>query len=125
MKILGLGIDIISINRFKKMSKTFIKKLSKRILTKLEYKEYKKKKNKISFLSKKFAAKEAAAKALGIGIKKGIYFSDFEIFHNKDGKPKINFLNRALFFLTKKKAKKINISISDEKKYTIAIVIIE
>ncbi len=123
--MLGIGIDIININRFKKMSNIFIKKLSKRILTKLEFKKYKKEKNKILFLSKSFAAKEAASKALGTGIQKGIHFNDFEILHNKKGKPKIFFLNNAAKILKKKRVKKSNISITDEKKYTIVIVTIE
>lgn len=125
MNILGLGIDILNINRIKKMSSTIIKKFSKRILTKLEFKKYTKEKNKILFLARSFTSKEASCKALGTGIQKGIHFNDFEIIHNKNGKPQIHFLNYAAKILIKKNATKVHISITDEKKYVVSIVIIE
>ncbi len=126
MKILGIGIDILEIKRIKKMTYKIIKKLSKRILTKFEFKQYIKTKNKINFLSKKFVAKEAASKALGTGIKNGIYFKSFEIYNNnKTGKPKIKLLNKAYQISKQMKIKKIHLSISDEKKYAQALVIIE
>ncbi len=125
MNILGLGIDILNINRIKKMSSIFIKKFSSRILTKLEFKKYMKEKNKILFLARSFASKEASCKALGTGIQKGIHFNDFEIIHNKNGKPQIYFLNNAAKILIKKNATKVHISITDERKYVISIVIIE
>ncbi len=123
MKILGIGIDIINIKRIKKIynSKKFF---YKKILTKKELLEYKKKKNKIQYLAKKFVSKEAACKALGIGMKNGINFKNFEIYHNKLGKPKIKFLKKALKIFKKKNANKTFISISDEKKYAQCIVII-
>ncbi len=125
MSILGLGIDISNINRFRKMSLSFIKKISKKILTKLELKKYKKEKNKILFLARSFAAKEAASKALGIGIQKKIYFNNFEITYNKYGKPKIYLLKNAAKIFKNKNGKKISLSITDEKKYVIAVVIME
>ncbi len=125
MTILGIGIDILEIKRIKKMNHKRINKLSKKILTKIELKKFKKSKNKINFLAKKFTAKEAASKALGTGINKGIYFNNFEIYNNPKGKPKIKFLKKSLKLIKKLKIKKIHISISDEKKYTQSLVIIE
>ncbi len=124
MTILGIGIDILKIKRIKYLYINNKKKFIKKILTKKEIKEYKTKKFKIKYLAKKFTSKEAASKALGTGIKKGINFKNFEIYHNKNGKPKIKLLNKALLMFKKKNAKNINISITDEKKYTQAIVII-
>ncbi len=122
MTILGIGIDIINIKRIKNIN---IDKFYKKILTINEIKEYKKKKNKYIYLAKKFSSKEAASKALGTGMKNGIYFKNFEIYHNKKGKPKIKFLNKALDLIKKLKYNKIHLSISDEKKYIQSIVIIE
>ncbi len=124
MTILGIGIDIIKIKRIKYINKKYKKKFLKKILTKNELIEYKKKKNKIKYLAKKFTSKEAISKALGTGIKKGINFKSFEIYHNKYGKPKIKLFKKALLIFKKKKAKNINISITDEKKYAQSIVII-
>ncbi len=123
--MLGIGIDILSIYRIKKMKTKFKKKLYKKILTKIEKKKYKKTKYKDNFLAKKFVAKEAASKALGTGINKGIYFNNFEIYNDHLGKPKIKLLKNAKKKFIKKKAKNILISISDEKKYAQAIVLIE
>ncbi len=125
MTILGIGIDILNIKRIKKFSNKKIINFYKKILTENEIIEYKKKKNKIIYLSKKFSSKEAASKALGTGMKYGISFKNFEIYHNKNGKPKIKFLNKALHIIKKLKVKKIHISITDEKKYVQSIVIIE
>ncbi len=125
MKIFGIGIDILEIKRIKKI---FINKknmFAKKILSKNEIIEYKKKNNKIYFLAKKFTAKEAVVKALGTGISNGIYFKNIEIYHNKKGKPKIKFLKKTKYYLKKIKFKKIHISITDEKKYVLSTVIIE
>ncbi len=124
MTILGIGIDIIKIKRIKYIYKKNKNKFSKKILTKKEISEYKKKKDKINYLAKKFTSKEAISKALGTGINKGINFKSFEIYHNKYGKPKIKLFNKALSIFKKKKATRINISITDEKKYAQSIVII-
>ncbi len=124
MNIYGIGIDILEIKRIKKLKKKTIKKLSKKILTNLEYKKYKKNKKKKYFLAKKFVAKEAVSKALGIGIKNGTILNCIEIFNNSNGKPKVKLINKKNIF-KKEKIKKIHISITDEKKYAQAFVIIE
>ncbi len=124
MNIIGIGIDIIKNKRIKKIYNNKNTNFHKKILTKKELLEYKKKKNKINYLAKKFVSKEAASKALGTGMKNKINFKNFEIYHNKLGKPKIKFLKNALKIFKKKKANNKYISISDEKKYTQAIVII-
>ncbi len=88
----------------------------------------KKKKNKVSFFSKRFAAKEAFSKALGSGFRNGLNFTDISIFNGKYGKPSIRINNKLKTLIKKKfKTTKINtlLSISDEKKYSIAYVIIE
>ena len=85
-------------------------------------------KNKINFFSKRFAAKEAFSKATGFGISKNIHFKDIEIKNNLKGKPSIN-LSKTSFLYLKKKFKvrsfKTELSLSDEKNYSIAYVIIE
>lgn len=125
MKIFGLGIDIIKISRIKKIIKKFKKKFIKKILTKKEIIYYYKNKKKINYIAKRFSVKESASKALGTGMKFGINFKNFEISNNKFGKPKLKFLKKSKKILKKKNIKKIHISISDEKKYVISIVILE
>ncbi len=126
MNIIGIGIDILNIKRIINMNNKKINKFAKKILTKNEYKKYKNIKNKKEyFLAKKFTAKEAISKALGIGIKNGTLLKNFEIYNNKNGKPKIKILNKIFKKFKIKKINKIHISITDEKKYAQSIIIIE
>ena len=84
--------------------------------------------NKTAFFSKRFAAKEAFSKALGTGFRKGLNFNDISIINDKYGKPSIKLNNKLQSIIKKKfKTKKINVylSISDEKKHSIAFVILE
>ena len=85
MKIGGTGIDIIENVRIKNALKN--SQFIKRIFSKKEILDSKKIKNKTSFFSKKFAAKEALAKSLGTGFAKGLNFNEITITHDKLGKP--------------------------------------
>ena len=126
MSIIGIGVDIVENSRLKKLIKN--KKFLQRIFTKLEQKRSNKLKNKINYFSKRFAAKEAFSKATGLGISKYLNFKDIEIMNDKSGKPLINLNKSSSYYLQKKfkvKSFKTNLSISDEKKYSIAYVIIE
>ena len=126
MNTLGIGIDIIENKRVKKsiLNKKFIS----RIFSNSEINDSKKSVNKAGFFSKRFAAKEAFSKALGTGFRNGLNFKDVSIVNDKFGKPFIKKNNKINNFMKKKfKTKKINIllSISDEKKHSIAFVILE
>lgn len=127
MEIFGTGIDIININRIKLIIKK--KKLfKKRIFSKKEIIYCEKKKNKDSFYAKRFAAKEAFSKALGVGISQGLCFNEIEIQNNAKGKPVINILGKSRKIVEEiinKKKFKIFLSLSDEISFAIALVIIE
>ena len=96
MKIYGIGTDISNVSRIKKLlkNKTFIN----RVFTINEVKKCNLKKNKAECFAKRFAAKEAFAKAIGTGIRKGINFKEIVVHNIKSGKPSIK-----LFGITKKK----------------------
>ena len=127
MSILGTGIDIVDIYRLKKL---LIKKKSNfknKIFTNNEIAYCEKKSNITNCYSKRFAAKEAFVKALGTGFRKNINFKDIEVVNNHYGKPYLLINKRVINKIkTSFKVKKFNIllSISDEKKYAIASVII-
>ena len=88
MSILGLGNDIVNIKRIEKI----IKNNKKNFLLKILHKDEKKfKKLTANIIAKKFAAKEAFAKALGTGIGKYIQFKEICINYTKNGAPKIKF----------------------------------
>ena len=83
---------------------------------------------KLLFFSKRFAAKEAFSKALGLGFRNGLNFNDISIINNNYGKPSVKINDKLLNIIKKQfKTKKVNIllSISDESKHSIAFVILE
>ena len=127
MAILGTGIDIVENYRLKKILLKKKSNFKKRIFTINEILYCEKKSNSINCYAKRFAAKEAFVKALGIGFRKNINFKDIEVVNNTYGKPYISINKKiANKIKTLFKVKKFNIllSISDEKKYSIASVII-
>ena len=126
MSIIGIGVDIVNNKRLKKLVKN--RSFIERVFTNHEKKSSINLKNKINYFSKRFAAKEAFSKATGFGISKNLHFKDIEIKNNKRGKPAINLNKSTILYLKKKfkvKSFKTNLSISDEKNYSIAYVIIE
>ena len=126
MDIIGNGVDIIKNSRINSSLK--IKGFLNRIFTKNEIEQGKKLKNKINFYAKRFAAKEAFVKAIGTGFRSDINFNDIEINNRKNGKPYI-LLSKKLKNFLKKKFKiekyKVHLSLSDEKDYSVAFVIID
>ena len=126
MRILGIGVDIINNSRIRKAIKN--KYFINRIFSKLEISNSKKIKDKTNYFAKRFAAKEAFIKSIGTGIRKGINFKDIYVINDKYGKPNLKFGNKVKNIMIKKfKTKTFNlfISLSDEKNYSIAFVIIQ
>ena len=126
MKILGIGVDIIQNSRIKKAIKN--KSFVSRIFSKSEITNSKKKNNKTNYFAKRFAAKEAFIKSIGIGIRKGINFKDIYVINDKFGKPNIKFSNKVNNLIVKKlKTRNFDIflSLSDEKNYSIAFAVIQ
>ena len=126
MHIIGNGVDIIKNSRINNSLK--IKGFLNRIFTEKEIQQGKKLKNKINFYAKRFAAKEAFVKAIGTGFRSDINFIDIEINNYKNGKPYISLSKKLNNFLKKKfKIQKYNVflSLSDEKGYSIAFVVID
>ena len=125
MNIVGNGVDIIENRRIKKSLK--IKGFINRVFTQKEINKSKKLNDKVNFLAKRFAAKEAFVKALGEGFRNNVNFNDIEILNDKKGRPLIN-VSQNIKKILKKKFKlnkyKIFLSLSDERKYSIAYVII-
>ena len=125
MEILGNGVDIIQNSRIKKLIRN--KKFILRVFSKNEINESKKTKNKANFFAKRFAAKEAFVKSIGLGFRKGINLKDICVHKDKLGKPNIVLNSKVKKVLSKKFSSnrfKIFLSLSDEKDYSIAYVIL-
>ena len=126
MKIVGIGVDIIQNSRIKKAIKN--KYFVNRIFTKSEILSSKIRNYKTNYFAKRFAAKEAFIKSIGIGIRKGINFKDIYVINDKSGKPNIKFSNKFNNLIVKKLEIKnfdIFLSLSDEKNYSIAFVVLQ
>ena len=125
MKILGIGVDIVENKRIQKSIKNPLFK--KRIYSFKELKQSNAVNNKVAYFSKRFAAKEAFSKALGTGFRNNLNFRDISVVNDRYGKPYIKMTNKITNILMHKfKTKNVNIflSISDEKKNSIAFVVI-
>ena len=125
MSILGNGVDIVDNIRIKKSIKN--NNFIKRIYSNDEIRASKNVKNKTNFFAKRFAAKEAFVKSLGTGFRNGINFKDISVKNNNLGKPELYLNKKIKSFLSHKlrnKKYKIHLSLSDEKKHSIAFVII-
>ena len=126
MQILGTGVDIVENIRIKKSLKN--KNFINRIFTTSEILYSKKIKDKSAYYAKRFAAKEAFAKAVGTGFRNDLNFKDISIINNKVGKPSFA-INEKIKKIMKKQFKTTSfnffLSISDEKNYSIAFVILQ
>ena len=126
MKILGIGVDIIENKRIRNSIKNA--QFKKRIYSLKELRKSISIKDKTNYFSKRFAAKEAFAKALGTGFRKNLNFKDIEIINDIMGKPNIVKTKKITSIVQEKfKVKNFNcfLSISDEKDYSTAFVIIQ
>ncbi len=128
--ILGIGIDTISVNRIESLILKFGEKFQEKIFTENEINKSKLKNTPLQqtlFYAKRFAAKEAFSKALGLGIGRGVDFKDIEVENDNYGKPSIKILNQKDQFIKKYfnvNSFNIHISLSDSKDSAIAMVTI-
>jgi len=123
MNVIGLGTDIVNINRIQKIYSKYGNHFLDKILTVSEKKTSKSK--NIETIAKRFAAKEAISKAIGYGFSKGIHFKNIEIYNDKNGKPCANINGKAKVILSKI-SKKYNIflTLSDDKPWAVATALI-
>jgi len=123
---LSQGIDIVDNKRIEMLFTKYGDVFKKKILSKDEIIDIDKiisQKKKIQKISSRFAAKEATAKAIGTGFRLGLKFTDIEITYDELGKPKLllNELIKKNFLKSKNKISS-NVSISNERNYTVAVV---
>ena len=123
--IFGIGTDIVRVARMRRDLDRFGERFAERILTASELREYRQNANQANFLARRFAAKEAAAKALGTGFSHGVQLHDIEVTHDAQGKPLLEFSGRAREFLEENKISLAHISLADEQDHAVAFVTLE
>lgn len=122
--ILGLGIDITELDRIKSSLDKFGERFMNTFLTAKEI-ELVPEVNKVQHLSARFAAKEAAVKALGTGFAEGITFKNVEIFNLNSGAPELTFNGKGLERSLELGVERILISVSHGRDTAAAVVILE
>ena len=121
--IIGVGVDIAELERIARSYSRFGDKFSSRILTPAEMALVPS--GAIPFLASRFAAKEAAVKALGTGFSGGITFQDIEVRSDALGKPLIFFHNQAELRCRALGVRTAHITLSHSRENAVAMVILE
>ncbi len=122
--IIGSGTDLVHIPRMQDLLDKHGDKFAERILSAHEFSEFKLQLKPANFLAKRFAAKEAAAKAMGTGFRDGLSLRHISVRNNSLGKPELQFEKVGLELKEKMHIDKAMLSLSDDHEYAIAYVVL-
>jgi holo-[acyl-carrier protein] synthase len=120
----GIGTDIVKIARIQESLARFEARFVRRLLTDAELSEYQASRQPERFVAKRFAAKEATVKALGLGFREGLTFNSIGVTHDQYGKPELVYLGGALAYTEKIRITRSLLSLSDELDYAVAFVVL-
>ncbi|MBV1885569.1 MAG: holo-ACP synthase [Parvibaculaceae bacterium] len=127
--IIGIGNDIISIERIENSLNRFGQRFVDRIFTEVEQKKSDRRLKRAASYAKRFAAKEACAKALGTGLNQGVFWRDMGVVNKRSGAPTLQLTGGALARLEKITPEgmvaDIQLTITDDDPSAQAIVIIQ
>lgn len=123
--IFGIGTDIVEVSRIEDSLARFGNAFAMRILSEREMQEFTQSHTQARFLAKRFAAKEAFAKALGTGIRAPATFDNIAVAHDDLGKPVLDIAPALQQLLDAKGIRFMHLSISDEKSLAAAFVVLE
>lgn len=122
--IYGIGTDIVEIDRIRDSLNRFGESFVQRLLSDTERREYQASRRPERFIAKRFAAKEATVKALGLGFRQGLAFNLIEVTHDCYGKPGLAYRGRALERIQEIGIGQSLLSISDERDYAVAFAVL-
>lgn len=123
--IQGIGTDIVDIARMSTLHERHGARLARRLLSTEEWAEYALATDKARLLAKRFAAKEALAKALGTGLRAPVSFTNMGVTHDPLGRPVFAFSPDLRAWLEVRRIVRVHLSLSDEQHYAVAFVIVE
>lgn len=123
--IFGIGTDIVRVSRMRENIERFGVKFAERILTDRELTEFHQQSRAAHFLARRFAVKEAAAKAMGTGFSRGVSARAIGVAHDAHGKPDLEFNGGALSFIQEHEITVWHVSLADEEDYAVAFVTLE
>ncbi|NLD39123.1 MAG: holo-ACP synthase [Desulfatiglans sp.] len=123
--IFGTGVDIVKISRIETVINKWGDKFIDRVFTPDEKAFCLKRIRPYQAFALRFAAKEAFSKALGTGMKMGVFWKDIEVYHLKSGKPCLKVHGISLSICEKEGVTGYHVSLSDEDEYGVAMVTLE
>ena len=123
--IKGIGVDIVNIHRMERAVDRWGSRFLKRIFTAAEIERCGQRARPAQCFASRFAAKEAFAKALGLGMRQGLRWCDIEVVQDHFGKPGLQLHNKAQKLLDSLEAKRTWLSLSDEGDSALAVVVLE
>jgi len=123
--IYGVGIDLVNIQRLETVLQRWGDRFVRRVFTEQEAAFCFKRAYPASPLALRFAAKEAFSKAIGLGMRKGIRWRDIEVFHYPGGRPGLRLQGRSSEICREKQIIRFHLSLSDEGRYGMALVVLE
>lgn len=121
----GIGIDMVNVRRMQENIDRFGARFADKILSASEMLDYCKVKQPASFLARRFAAKEALVKALGMGFRNGVTLKSICIIHGPEGQPAISCAGKIQEAMLAHGIGSSHLTITDEKEYACACVILE
>ncbi len=125
MSIIGIGTDLVDIRRVADLLRRHPERFPQRILTTAEVTHWRLRGNDAAWLAKRFAAKEAAAKALGTGIGGRVSFQDLVIGTSTGGAPTLTLRGGARAVAERAGVNAAHVSLSDESQHALAFVVLE
>ncbi len=123
--ILGIGSDLVQVARMAEAYTRHGERLARRLLSQQEWADFGRAASKPHFLAKRFAAKEALAKAVGTGLRPPVVLTAMAVAHDALGKPVFEFEPNLSAWLTQKGMRRIHLSLSDERDMALAFVVVE
>jgi holo-[acyl-carrier protein] synthase len=125
MRLIGIGTDIVEIARMQRLlEQSHAQRFLERVLHRNELAKFKTLTQPAAWLAKRFASKEALAKALGTGIGQAVYLSEIETCYTDLGKPYLQLHAQTLYTAQQSQVTQIELSVSDERHYALAFVVL-
>ena len=123
--IYGVGTDVVEIDRIEKALERWGERFAERILCAPELSRFRSHKQPVSYLAKRFAAKEAFTKALGTGIKAPANWHGVWVTNQASGRPELEFSTQLRVLLSERGISRAHVSLTDERGVAVATVILE
>lgn len=125
--ILGIGSDLVALDRIERVYSRFGQKMLDRMFSSIEQQKIKNSHNPVKTIASRFAAKEAAAKALGLAIRQGVRFADFQVTNDEFGKPHLHIQGKAALHLHRlaPMGARLHLTLAEDRGYAMAFVVIE